>query len=99
MYFITILWKLRNGDVQEEAVEGVETTSSSWTWSGVLWPVIYPVGEYYCYNWLMSDLQNGNKPVYTLDLFAVLTVSHFLAIISDTLSSYVLYLVPLYGCY
>ena len=97
LYFMSILWKLRGGSDDEDAEEiEKDISESSWTWSGVIWPILFPVGEYYSYNWLMNDLYSGNKPVYTLDLFAVLTASHFMAIFSDTLSSYVLYLVPLY---
>mmetsp|Transcript_16623 Transcript_16623/g.19792 ORF Transcript_16623/g.19792 Transcript_16623/m.19792 type:complete len:142 (+) Transcript_16623:3-428(+) len=70
--------------------------SGEWSFWTLLWPFIYAYLEYKTYQMLISALQSGLKPEYSLDAFAVILLSHCVAIFSDIYATYILYLFPAY---
>ena len=86
LYIVSLIWTLKSNDF-------------SWTWSMLLWPAIYAWCEKQTYAMLVSELQRGLKPNYSLDIFGVVVASHTFSIYSDTLGTYILYIVPLYILY
>ena len=48
---------------------------------------------------IISELESGLKPNYSLDIFGVLVTSHFASIFSNSAGTYVLYIIPLYCVY
>ena len=61
-----------------------------------IWPVMYGWCEKTTYSMLIDELTRGLKPNYSLDLFGVITASHFFSIFSQTIGTYILYIVPMY---
>ena len=86
LYIASLMWTLK-------------TTDFAWTWSMLFWPVIYGWCEKQTYAMLIRELDSGLQPNYSLDIFGVVVASHFASIFSDTLGTYVLYLIPLYCFY
>ena len=77
----------------------IKSSDGEWTFMMLLWPIIYGYLEYKGYQMLISELESGLKPNYSLDGFAVITGSHFCSIFSSDIGTYVLYLVPMYLIY
>ena len=48
---------------------------------------------------IISELESGLRPNYSLDIFGVVVASHFASIFSNSAGTYVLYTVPLYCVY
>ena len=86
-YVMKLLWVIRSSEEGE------------WTYMMFIWPIIYFFCERTTYNMLIDELTRGLKPNYSLDLFAVITFSHFVSIFSETFGTYILYTVPLYIVY
>ena len=80
------MWTLKSNELQ-------------WTYSMIIWPLLYGWSEKKTYDFLIQDIGNGLKPGWSLDIFAVIVGSHVFSIFSDTLGNYVLYIVPLYLLY
>ena len=62
----------------------------------IIWPVIYIQCEKTIYGMLMDEMTRGVNSTYSLDMFGVITASHFSSIFSQTVGTYFLYLLPLY---
>ena len=86
VYLLSIIMTLRSNEYE-------------WTWSMLVWPVIYGWCEKTCYGMIIDELSRGLKPNYSLDIFAVVVLSHVASIFSDSLGGYVLYIIPLYALY
>ena len=65
----------------------------------LIWPVIYGWCEKTCYGMIIDELSRGLKPNYSLDIFAVIVLSHVASIFSDSIGGYVLYIIPAYALY
>ena len=77
----------------------LKSNDYAWTWSMLIWPLVYGWCEKQTFTMLISEMQGGLTPNYSLDIFGVVVTSHFLSIFSDTLGTYALYIVPIYIVY
>ena len=77
----------------------LKNNGMQWTWSMPIWIGLYGWAEKATYGMIINQMRMGVGLGTSLDLFGVTVVSHFLSIFSDSLGTYVLYVVPVYLVY
>ena len=85
-YIVSIMRTLKNNGMQ-------------WTWSMLIWPILYGWIEKKTFEQIITEIGNGLRPNYSLDIFGVIVGSHVVSIFSDYYGGYILYIIPMYALY